>query len=215
MTTATAATTDTRTLRRALGNFATGITVITAQHEGVRVGVTANSFSSVSLDPPLVLWCLDKRSGSARLFQQASHFAINILAVDQIGLSKRFAGGQEDRFAELALQEGLGGCLLLEHTSASFQCARHQILDGGDHWILLGRVEVFEDHGRAPLVYHQGAYSLVQPHPARAPERPTLHTASRAAARRREDARRAGAQQPRQRQALKEALASLMATART
>ncbi|CAM5782738.1 flavin reductase family protein [Castellaniella caeni] len=214
MTTATAASTiDTRTLRRALGNFATGITVITAQHEGVRAGVTANSFSSVSLDPPLVLWCLDKRSGSARLFQQASHFAINILAVDQIGLSKRFAGGQEDRFAELALQEGLGGCLLLEHTSASFQCARHQILDGGDHWILLGRVEVFEDHGRAPLVYHQGVYSLVQPHPA--PSSPSQYPAKHVAARRREDPRRPGAQQPRQRQALKEALSSLMATART
>lgn len=160
---------DPRILRRALGNFATGVTIVTARAGEDMVGVTANSFSSVSLDPPLVLWSIDKRSGSLPVFRRASHFAINVLAMDQIELSNRFARPHEDRYAGVPWHPGEGGCILLEGTSANFQCEKVEIIEGGDHWILIGRVRAFEDHGTAPLVYHQGSYSMVLPHPHRQP----------------------------------------------
>lgn len=158
---------DPRVLRRALGNFATGVTIVTAATpEGERTGVTANSFNSVSLDPPLVLWSLDKRSGSCGVFEAATHFAVNILASDQIPLSNQFARPNTDKFAGVALREGHGGSLLFEGCAASFQCEKHQVIDAGDHWILIGRVLDFEDGGHAPLLYHQGRYATAQAHPA-------------------------------------------------
>ncbi|TQI81241.1 flavin reductase (DIM6/NTAB) family NADH-FMN oxidoreductase RutF [Serratia fonticola] len=157
---------DPRAFRRALGNFATGVTVVTAATEdGNRVGVTANSFNSVSLDPPLVLWSIDKRSGSYPVFEQASHFAINVLAADQIDLSNRFARPSEDKFAGVEVETGAGDIPLLIDCAARFQCEKYQQVDGGDHWILIGKVVAFDDLGRAPLVYHQGAYSMVLPYP--------------------------------------------------
>lgn len=158
---------DPRILRRALGNFATGVTIVTAHDGEHMVGVTANSFSSVSLDPPLVLWSIDKRAGSYSVFQRASHFAVNVLAMDQIDLSNRFARPHDNRFSGVAWRSGHGGCLLIEDTSASFQCEKYQTIEGGDHWILIGRVLAFEDNGRAPLLYHQGSYSMALPHPHR------------------------------------------------
>lgn len=157
---------DARAFRRALGNFATGVTVVTAQTAaGEKAGVTANSFNSVSLDPPLILWSIDKRSSSLAIFEQASHFAVNILAADQIGLSNRFARPSEDKFAGVELEQGAGGAPLLKDCAARFQCQRYQQVDAGDHWILIGEVVAFDDFGRAPLLYHQGAYSAVLPHP--------------------------------------------------
>lgn len=165
MSTETAAAFDSRAFRRALGNFATGVTVVTADDgAGNKVGVTANSFNSVSLDPPLILWSLDKRSTSLATFEAASHFAVNILAADQIDLSNNFAKPRDDRFAGIAHQAGVGGAPILLDCSASFQCEKYQILDGGDHWIMIGKVVHFEDCGRSPLLYHQGAYSMVLPH---------------------------------------------------
>ena len=162
---------DPRVFRRALGNFATGITIVTAcSPTGEKVGVTANSFNSVSLDPPLVLWSVDKRSHSHAVFATASHFAVNVLAADQIELSNHFARPQDDKFAGVGHDAGLGGAPLLPNCAARFQCERYQQLDGGDHWILLGKVVAFDDFGRAPLLYHQGAYSMVLPHP-RAPRK--------------------------------------------
>lgn len=156
---------DSRAFRRALGNFATGVTVVTAADAaGHKVGVTANSFNSVSLDPPLILWSLDKRSSSLQVFEAASHFAVNILAADQIELSNNFAKPRDDRFAGIEHRAGEGGAPLLADCSASFQCLTHQLIDGGDHWIMLGKVVAFEDSGRSPLLYHQGAYSMVLPH---------------------------------------------------
>ena len=158
---------DPRALRRALGNFATGITVVTAcTPDGEKVGMTANSFNSVSLDPPLILWSIDKRAHSLPAFEAASHFAVNILAADQLELSNHFARPQPDKFAGITHQAGLGGAPLLEGCAARFQCARQQLVEGGDHWILIGRVLAFDDFGRAPLLYHQGAYSMVLPHPS-------------------------------------------------
>ncbi|MBP6345706.1 p-hydroxyphenylacetate 3-hydroxylase reductase component [Neisseriaceae bacterium CLB008] len=158
---------DSKSFRRALGNFATGVTVVTAQDsDGNKVGVTANSFNSVSLEPALVLWCIDKRSSSQAVFDRASHFAVNILAGDQIALSNNFARPKDDKFADISHQEGAGGCLLLDDCAAHFECELYQQIDAGDHVILIGKVVAFSDFGRAPLLYHQGAYSAVLPHPS-------------------------------------------------
>ncbi|MGJ7546985.1 p-hydroxyphenylacetate 3-hydroxylase reductase component [Pseudomonas alloputida] len=156
---------DTRAFRRALGNFATGVTVVTARDpSGRQVGVTANSFNSVSLDPPLILWSIDKRSSSHEVFEAASHFAVNVLAADQIDLSNNFARPKDDRFAGIEYEAGVGGAPVFEDCSARFHCEKHEQIDGGDHWILVGKVLAFDDLGRAPLLYHQGAYSMVLPH---------------------------------------------------
>lgn len=162
---------DPRAFRRGLGNFATGVTVITASGpNGEQVGVTANSFNSVSLDPPLILWSLDKRSSSCAVFQASNYFAVNVLAADQIELSNHFSRPQSAKFASVVCEQGLGGAALLPGCAARFQCQHYQQVDAGDHWILIGKVLAFDDFGRAPLLYHQGAYSMALPHP-RAPRR--------------------------------------------
>lgn len=158
---------DPKAFRRALGNFATGVTVITAQDsEGNRVGVTANSFNSVSLDPALILWSIDKRSRSQDVFLNASHFAVNILSVDQIDVSNNFAKPVEDKFAGMHYTEGPGGSFILDNCAAHFECENYQTIDAGDHIILIGKVVNFSDNGKPPLLYHQGAYSAVLPHPS-------------------------------------------------
>lgn len=158
---------DPHAFRRALGNFATGITIVTAQNPaGERIGLTVNSFNSVSLDPPLILWSLDKRSAdSLEVIRQAGHFAVNVLAADQLDLSNHFARPQDDKFALVQYTEGAGGSPLLDNCAARFHCALHEFVEAGDHWILIGRVLAFDDLGRAPLLYHQGAYSVALPHP--------------------------------------------------
>ncbi|GLZ87489.1 flavin oxidoreductase [Metapseudomonas resinovorans] len=156
---------DSRAFRRALGNFATGVTIVTATApDGTRAGVTANSFNSVSLEPPLILWSIDKRSSSLEVFQQAGHFAVNILAADQIDLSNQFARPRDDKFEGVSFESGIGGAPLFSDCAARFQCEMHQQVDGGDHVILIGKVLAFDDFGRSPLLYHQGAYSMVLPH---------------------------------------------------
>jgi len=165
---------DSQAFRRALGNFATGITVITARSpKGELVGLTANSFNSVSLDPPLILWSLDKRSSNLEAFCEASHFAVNILAADQMHLSNQFARPSDDKFAGLEYREGLGGAALLPDCAATFECSRYQVVDAGDHFILIGKVEQFEAEGRAPLCYHQGGYSIVMPYSRLSPQSST------------------------------------------
>lgn len=158
---------DTKEFRRALGNFATGVTVMTAQNsQGEQVGMTANSFNSVSLDPALILWSIDKHSASYRVFAEATHFAVNVLSATQIELSNHFARRSADKFIGIAFELGLGQAPLLAHCSATFECEKYAVHDGGDHWIIVGRVLRFADYGRAPLVFHQGAYSAVMPHPS-------------------------------------------------
>jgi len=157
---------DPRAFRRALGNFATGVTVITAQSpDGVNVGVTASSFNSLSMDPPLVLWSSIKASPSCAIFESASHFAVNILASDQMHLSNHFARQQEDKFADVDWQPGLGEAPLLPNCAGRFQCETYDKVDGGDHWIFIGKVIAFDDYGRSPLCFHQGAYSMISSHP--------------------------------------------------
>jgi len=161
----TQTTLDTAAFRRALGNFATGVTVMTARHGERRTGMTANSFNSVSLNPPLILWSIIKTSRSYEIFGQADHFAVNVLAADQIALSNHFARYSEDKFDGIEIETASCGTPLLPGCAARFVCEQYQCLDGGDHWILLGKVIHFDDFGRTPLLYHQGAYSAVLPHP--------------------------------------------------
>lgn len=156
---------DPKAFRRALGNFATGVTVITASTpDGEKAGVTANSFNSVSLEPPLVLWSIIKTSSSVAIFEKTSHFTVNVLAADQIHLSNHFARPSDDKFADVDYENGLGNAPLLPECSARFQCEHYERIDGGDHWILIGKVVAFDDVGRSPLLYHGGAYSAVIPH---------------------------------------------------
>ncbi|ENV45424.1 p-hydroxyphenylacetate 3-hydroxylase reductase component [Acinetobacter schindleri] len=157
---------DPMKFRRALGNFVTGVTIMTAQNSvGEKVGVTANSFNSVSLDPSLILWSIDKKSSSYSVFSEATHFAVNILSANQIELSNKFARRTADKFDGVNYEPGKGNAPILANCSAVFECERHQVIEGGDHWIIIGKVVAFHDEGRSPLVYHQGAYSAVTPHP--------------------------------------------------
>ena len=152
--------TDTRALRNALGRFATGIAVVTAiDPDGKPIGLTVNSFSAVSLQPALVLWCLGSGSANLEAFRKASHHAINILAADQQDLSNRFATWPTDRFAGLPWHGGYGGAPVLEGCCASFEVANESEVPGGDHSIFIGRVERYgENPELAPLLFHAGQY---------------------------------------------------------
>jgi flavin reductase (DIM6/NTAB) family NADH-FMN oxidoreductase RutF len=150
---------ETRELRDALACFATGITVVTTRaKDGQVAGVTANSFCSVSLDPPLVLWCLSKSAPSGSVFIRATHFAIHVLAEDQADLSARFSRPSKDKFAGLQLSEGLAGTPLLEGAAAIFECRCEHRYEGGDHLIMVGKVERYRHTDRLPLLFHFGRY---------------------------------------------------------
>nr|WP_198349360.1 MULTISPECIES: flavin reductase [Ramlibacter] len=161
---------DVRGFRRALGHFATGVTIITAQCEGHLAGMTANSFSSVSLDPPLVLWSIDKGSHSLSLFEQATCFAVNVLAADQLELAGRFARSGADKFAGVGWHPGLGGAPCLPGASATFECRKHSVIDAGDHFILLGKVERYQRADRDPLLFAHGRFALSVDYPVIARE---------------------------------------------
>ena len=150
---------DSLEFRRALGAFVTGITVITLlDDDGTFQGLTVNSFNSVSLDPPLILWSLALATPDFEMFSAVQRFAVNILAQDQIAISQRFATPSSDKFAGVGVSLGLDGVPLIEGCNATLECRTEATHPGGDHIIFLGRVERFHcDEGR-PLVYHQGRY---------------------------------------------------------
>ncbi len=152
---------DSRALRNALGRFATGVTIVTAiDMDGHPIGLTVNSFSAVSLDPALVLWCLDNSSHNLAAFRKASHFAVNILAADQQEISNRFATWPADRFAGLVWQPGAGGAPLFPGCCATFEVANETDHAAGDHTIFIGRIERFtETPDLAPLLFHAGRYA--------------------------------------------------------
>lgn len=150
---------DPRTLRDALGCFATGVTVVTTLDEaGQPVGLTANSFSSVSLGPPLILFCLARSSANVERFRQAAHFAINVLHIGQQPTSGVFARSG-DRFQDVAWEAWDTGVPILSGALASFECATDQIVEAGDHLVIIGRVTRarFEPR-RDPLLYFRGKY---------------------------------------------------------
>lgn len=142
--------------RAASGQFATGVTIVTARDaQGHLVGLTANSFSSVSLTPPLVLWCLSSRSSALSGFRSATHYAINVLAADQRPLAERFARKGIDRFEGTLWRPGLTGAPVIDGAVAVFECAHHQLSEAGDHIVLIGHVEhVRRRLGAKPLIFH-------------------------------------------------------------
>lgn len=149
---------DPRQLRDAFGCFMTGVTVVTAMRDGRPLGFTANSFSSVSLDPPLLLVSIANRSANLAAFAEGPGFAVNILSEAQKDLSARFARPSEDRFADLYWREGPTGNPLLAGVSAWFDCTLDQAVAAGDHTILIGRIAGFEATDAPGLGYYRGAY---------------------------------------------------------
>lgn len=151
--------------RKALGMFATGVTIVTGRGRGGElVGLTANSFNSVSLSPPLVLWSLAQSAGSMGAFRTGSHYAINILSAGQHALALRFASSVADRFADLDFTEGAGGAPVLKGCVATFECFNRSQYVEGDHRIFVGEVEHCTHHsGLAPLLFHGGRFYTEHP----------------------------------------------------
>lgn len=150
---------DPKALREAFGAFMTGVTIVTAcGPDGAPAGLTANSFTSVSLDPPLLLVCVARQSHSLLIIQRAGGFAVNILAEHQQDLSNRFARQTEDRFADIDWAPGPFGAPVLSGVCGWFDCRLHDQVTAGDHVILIGKVEGFDHAGGAPLGYARGGY---------------------------------------------------------
>ena len=148
--------------RLALGGFVTGVTIVTTRDAGgVPAGVTASSFNSVSLDPPLVLWSLAKSARCRAAFHASRSWAVHVLAAGQQELSARFASRIDDKFAGLHTEEGLGGLPLLPGCVARLQCQTAFEYDGGDHTILVGEVIAFDRSDATPLLFHGGSYAFV------------------------------------------------------
>jgi flavin reductase (DIM6/NTAB) family NADH-FMN oxidoreductase RutF len=152
---------DYRELRDGLGKFATGVTVVTCAGPAGFCGITANSFSSVSLEPPLVLWNIAKVSRALTTFIEAPHFAINVLSADQEALSAHFAQTDRPSFDGLDYELSGRGVPLLQSTLACFECRTHEIHDCGDHHIIIGEVERFRAADGAPLLFYAGCYAQV------------------------------------------------------
>lgn len=153
---------DSKAFRSALGSFVTGVTIVTVRGEGGEpMGLTANSFNSVSLDPPMVLWSLSLRSRSLADFRAAESWAVHVLAADQQAMSDRFAAPDIDRFAGLDVGDGPEGAPLIEGCAARFGCKAKFEYEGGDHAIFLGEVIDFHRRETEPLIYHAGRYGRV------------------------------------------------------
>jgi 4-hydroxyphenylacetate 3-hydroxylase, reductase component len=151
---------DARAFRNALGEFATGVAIVTTKTSGEDpIGITVNSFSSVSLDPPLVLWCLDKGSDRLRSFEKCDGFTINVLSAAQLELSNRLSRSGQAGLEGIPVGEGVNGCPFLSEALANFECSVEARHDAGDHIIMVGRVLAFnQPNTQSPLVYHRGGY---------------------------------------------------------
>jgi flavin reductase (DIM6/NTAB) family NADH-FMN oxidoreductase RutF len=155
---------DPRDFRTALGTYATGVTIITAAGtDGKPYGLTCNSFASVSLNPPLVLWSLVLYSSSLSVFQNAGHFAVNVLGASQQALANKFAKSSEDKFAGVEWTPGVGNAPLLKDSVANFQCRAVNRYYGGDHVIFLGAVEAYAYNRSEPLLFARGGYGRFVP----------------------------------------------------
>lgn len=150
---------DPRDFRNALGSYGTGVAVITAAAaDGRPYGITCNSFASVSLNPPLVLWSLGIYSSSLTVFQSASHFAVHVLGTGQQAIANKFAKSSEDKFAGVDWTPGLGNAPVLAENVACFQCRSVNRYYGGDHVIFLGAVEAYDYNASDPLLFARGTY---------------------------------------------------------
>jgi flavin reductase (DIM6/NTAB) family NADH-FMN oxidoreductase RutF len=158
---------DQRQLRDALGAFVTGVTVVTTRDkDGIAYGVTANSFSSVSLEPPLILWSLSLTSRSCCAFRDTDHFTVNILAEDQVDISNHFAKSQVDKFNGIAHRSGLGKVPVVDGAAAYLECVKVESLLVGDHMLYIGRVERIGKSSRKSLAFSGGKYMRARLHEA-------------------------------------------------
>lgn len=156
---------DIKAFRRCLGKFATGVTVVTCTDaESHPYGITANSFSSVSLDPPLILWNIAKVSNSLDAFTTAEFFAINVLSDAQESLSSHFAKSDHSLFDKVRYTQSENGVPLLPDTLAQFECRTHEIHDCGDHFIIIGEVMDFHSTNGKPLLFYSGQYVELDQH---------------------------------------------------
>lgn len=150
---------DPQDLRQAFGRFGTGVTVITTRApDGARIGVTANSFNTVSLDPPIVLWSLSIKSPSLDGFRAAGHFTVNVLTLEQLDLSRRFSRPAADKFAGVEFSDGLGGAPVIAGCAATIECAVVNEHVVGDHVLFLGQVQRYAYEHAAPLLFFNGKY---------------------------------------------------------
>ena len=153
---------DSWDFRQAVGSFTTGVTVVTTcDEEGTRYGLTANSFASVSLEPPLVLFCVEQRAPSLQGFHRSKHFAINVLAADQEDIAKRFARSAPDKFAGIDWRVGIFGAPLLDRCIATIECTLEHSLGSGDHDIVIGRVHRVRMYEGEPLTFHRSRFGTV------------------------------------------------------
>jgi flavin reductase (DIM6/NTAB) family NADH-FMN oxidoreductase RutF len=150
-------------LRRCIGKFATGVTVVTCDGSAGPCGITANSFSSVSLQPPLLLWNIAKVSNSLQAYLDAEYFAINILGAGQRTLSSHFAQSDHTLWDNIEYNRSANNVPLLPNTVACFECRTHQIHDCGDHFIIVGEIESFRSSNDEPLVFYAGQYAALMP----------------------------------------------------
>ncbi len=156
---------DPAELRRCLGSFVTGVTVITAlDDDGKPIGMTANSFNSVSLDPPLIVWSLRTSAKTFEVYNRAARFVVNILSEDQVAISNQFARSVADRFAGIPTTPGIDGVPLIDGCAAYLECRAEATYPGGDHAIFLGRVERIQGSTRKPLAFGAGRYMVVHPY---------------------------------------------------
>ena len=153
---------DPTAFRTALGQFPTGVTIITTlDDQGNRIGVTASSFNTVSLDPPLVLWSIDKAAYGYDSFVNCKHFAIHVLSAEQAELSDLFAQTGADKFDQIQCTTGRAKLPILPEFAACFECDIEHRYAGGDHTILVGRVKAFKSHDAEPLLFHRGRYGEI------------------------------------------------------
>jgi flavin reductase (DIM6/NTAB) family NADH-FMN oxidoreductase RutF len=145
--------------KQAVGAFTTGVTVVTScDLEGQKFGLTANSFTSCSLDPPLVLFCVDDRAPSLQSLEASGHFAINVLAADQQAVAMQFARPAPDKFSGLPWRVGIFGAPLLDGCIAHIECTLEHTYAGGDHHIMVGRVHRVRVHEGEPLIFHRSRF---------------------------------------------------------
>lgn len=153
-----------RELRNALGCFPTGVTVITTRTPAGKLeGLTANSFSALSLDPPLILWSINSNSASVASFLESGYFAINVLRQDQQHISHHFATRQLSKFESVAHDLGVGGSPIIQNALATFECETEKTVEGGDHLLFIGRVHKLSYDEGKPLIFNFGQYCTSVP----------------------------------------------------
>lgn len=163
---------DQREFRNAMGAFATGVTIITTlDASGAPIGITANSFSSLSLDPPMVLFCLDLKSNSFRAFHENRHFAVNVLRENQQDLSNIFAKSSPDKWNGVHFKTWDTGCPVFDDCIANMECDVSSVYEGGDHVIIVGEVKrmQYDQNECRPLLYYRGRYEQIGDSPAPSP----------------------------------------------